>query len=343
LKPFDYDFEIAHLLLVYPGLFYVPNPTGVQPHTTKFFINPQISRFFTRSYLPGSNAEKKELFKDRRVSPLLAGVAQLPPVTLVSASDDPLRPGCEILESMLKAEGGKVQHFRYPKTTHGFVTLVGLSPGSKARKDINDDIAYLLNTVTSDSEVTSEVTGASKKGPDLNRRSTGGGGGTAAMAKDGAAMAVSIPDDDPTFSLVDANPDEQHCCWWCTPCCLCDVTSEHPVKVRILNQCSFWAFRCSGAYDLGNGSTFNRACYTRIEKSTELPAVPRAKAKGGVWSLDHDIANADGEPMTVRIFDSVKYAGKQGRPVVLLFPGGGFVVGTPFVEGHDLWAKKIAS
>lgn len=144
LKPTDKAFNLRHLLLLYPAVFYVPGMETARKHVTKYLLRKQISSFFMSSYLQGSIDEREAMVRDRRCSPCLAGLDGLPSTTLVTASDDALLPSLELFGELMEASTSDAKRLHYDNTIHGFATLAVHSQSKNSRKDIVDEIAYLL-------------------------------------------------------------------------------------------------------------------------------------------------------------------------------------------------------
>ena len=94
---------------------------------TKFYMLPRVSlEFFYNAYIGQnlSSAQRIEVERtDRRLSPALAGLAGLPPITLISAGKDPLCVEIQDLAKLMKEQRVPCQHLHYEKMPHGFATF----------------------------------------------------------------------------------------------------------------------------------------------------------------------------------------------------------------------------
>lgn len=147
LEPTDEKFDVRQMVLIYPGLFYLPGIENVVEHKTRYFLKRPVTAFFISAYLQGSLEEREAMLADRRCSPCIAGLDGLPRTTLVSASDDSLRPSLELFEKLLEASTTDSKRLHYEKTTHGFATMlmIGVSQAKQCQSDIIAEMTSLLD------------------------------------------------------------------------------------------------------------------------------------------------------------------------------------------------------
>ena len=150
--------DVAHQLLVYPGLYPPGDHTSSEVlHAKAPILNRSIRDFFTKSYL-GLNAG--ELKKDWRVSPLRAiSHSGLPPATFVHAQFDPLRDEGIMYASKLRDANVKVVELDYEDVPHGFFTFLTLNIETTFRS-----IKEAADAVNKSLAVTTANAGTANKG-----------------------------------------------------------------------------------------------------------------------------------------------------------------------------------
>jgi acetyl esterase len=106
-----------------------------------YFISEPVISFFLHSYLQGKDLVT--LLADRRVSPLTAGLKGLPPVTLISAEEDPLVDELHVLADALTEEGVRCTHHHFQGVTHGFATFHFLPDAKECHDKLLRDLEHL--------------------------------------------------------------------------------------------------------------------------------------------------------------------------------------------------------
>jgi len=89
-------------------------------------LNKPMMQWFARHAL-GEPADKK----DPRIDLVNADLKGLPPVTLISATIDPLRSDADMLKASLEKAGVKVMHTIYEGVTHEFFGMAAVVPKAK--------------------------------------------------------------------------------------------------------------------------------------------------------------------------------------------------------------------
>ncbi|GBG27655.1 Tuliposide A-converting enzyme 1, chloroplastic [Hondaea fermentalgiana] len=153
LRPNEFpQLRAQHLVLIYPALYYIPDVGDIEIQDTHYVLTRPTLAFFVDSYVPGGVEERKKALQDRRLSPLVAGIEGLPRCTVVTASDDALRPTGEKLIELLEEADMPVKPIR-ANATHGFIVHQFLEEAVRCKQEIFDDLAYLVGDQPEDEEV----------------------------------------------------------------------------------------------------------------------------------------------------------------------------------------------
>lgn len=137
--------KVHKLVLVYPVLFAMSQDEEADAKLQKDFVEEvrqndylilsyPIYEGYNGFYLGKDRAKRKELERsDRRVSPILAGMQDLPPTLIITAGDDFLSFQSDALEKALKEANTPVEHVTYEQP-HGFFSLLYLKEHKDAIK-----------------------------------------------------------------------------------------------------------------------------------------------------------------------------------------------------------------
>ena len=140
------DIKISKLILAYPVLFSLSNDEEVETQLQKEFVEEvrqndylilsyPIYEGYNAAYLGRDRAKRRELERtDRRISPMLAGLNDLPPILLVTGADDFLAIPAKAFEDKLKESNTVVEHVSYDRQPHGFFSLLYLKESQEAHK-----------------------------------------------------------------------------------------------------------------------------------------------------------------------------------------------------------------
>jgi len=152
------NLRARHLALMYPALLFTPGEPFEERPKTDYFLIPPILQFFVSAYVPADLESRKQALLDRRISPLVAGEHGLPRCTVVVASDDALRKGCEIFVRRLEEANIPVKTI-HGNSVHGFVTFHFLHEAVRCQKEVFKDLEYLVNesSATTSSQVHLEL------------------------------------------------------------------------------------------------------------------------------------------------------------------------------------------
>jgi acetyl esterase len=119
---------LAAQLLVYPNTDQLAAAEPVDGADDPFLFNRHSVAWYRRHYLSAAGDAASPL-----ASPLRAqSLAGLPPALVITAEYDPLRDEGEAYAGRLADEGTTVELSRYPGMAHGFFTMAGTLPASRA-------------------------------------------------------------------------------------------------------------------------------------------------------------------------------------------------------------------
>jgi len=140
---------VAHLVLIYPVFFISPDAMGIDVRAAMqekvAFISAPVRNWFGDSYVLGGPSALAALrTTDRRLAPLVAGLANFPPTTIVSAGLDLLRHENRFAAQQLSSAGVACVHRHYDKVPHGFATFHFLPQARACFDDIASDLAPVL-------------------------------------------------------------------------------------------------------------------------------------------------------------------------------------------------------
>lgn len=115
-------------LLVYPNTDQLADDESMRSCDDRYLFNHHSVAWYRQHYLTGPGDAASPLASPLR-APALAG---LPPALVITAEYDPLRDQGEAYARRLADEGVKVELTRYPGMAHGFFTMAGTVPASRA-------------------------------------------------------------------------------------------------------------------------------------------------------------------------------------------------------------------
>jgi acetyl esterase len=142
-RPEPGDPELVHQVLVYPAVDATLSSPSVARHAHAPFLTRADMVTFVDFYTRGPGGETLVDVRDPRLSPLHADdLSGLPPATVITASDDPLRDDGERYAARLRAAGVPVRWSDYPGAVHGFVSTPGLDP-VRSRHAVTEMLAEL--------------------------------------------------------------------------------------------------------------------------------------------------------------------------------------------------------
>ena len=123
----------AALGLLYPSCdMTITDPRYQDLRDLEVMMGDRLMDWFFRRYFTGTNfPEDSSILKNIDVSPALVPDSILkkwPPVYLMAAGFDPLRPGCEALRDRLQALDHSLDYKEYDDLFHGFITMSGVFP-----------------------------------------------------------------------------------------------------------------------------------------------------------------------------------------------------------------------
>ena len=139
-----YSIVITKLVLTYPVLYAMSHDLQENARLQREFVelarrkeyrflSYPIFEGYNRSYLGKHKLRRKNLeVTDRRVSPVLAGLHDLPPTLIIAAGDDFLALPSRILETKMLDEGTPVEIETYDDQPHGFFVLSYLDAAEAA-------------------------------------------------------------------------------------------------------------------------------------------------------------------------------------------------------------------
>lgn len=140
------DIKISKLVLAYPVLFATSKDEDEEAKLRQSFVDEvrknsyyvlsyPIYEGYNGSYLGKDTSKREELERtDRRVSPMLAGLHDLPPTLLLTGSADFLAIPGRSLEEKLKDANTVVDHESYENQPHGFFSLTYLNSSKEVHK-----------------------------------------------------------------------------------------------------------------------------------------------------------------------------------------------------------------
>ena len=115
---------VAAQCLIYPVTDVVADEGSGRDFAEGFFLTRAGMDWFDSHYLPSG--------ADWRRNPEVAGLAELPPTVIMTASLDPLRDQGRALAGELAKSGGEVVYLEARGTIHGFWSMRRLLPSSAA-------------------------------------------------------------------------------------------------------------------------------------------------------------------------------------------------------------------
>lgn len=142
----DKKMKVFKIVVAYPVLFALSEEDEADSELQSDFVaqvrgndylllSYPIFEGYNSSYLGKDRTKRKELERtDRRVSPILAKLNDLPPILIVSGGDDFLVFHSKALEDKLKETNTPVDHEIYDHQPHGFFSLLYLKAGKEAVK-----------------------------------------------------------------------------------------------------------------------------------------------------------------------------------------------------------------
>ncbi len=124
---------VQHISLIYGAFSPDPDkPSFAEFGQGEYGMGQEAMEYFWSLYL-----SQPENAQDPRAVPLLADVAGLPPVHLITAGLDALQDDSNQLIEKLRQADVKYSHSHYPGMVHGFVSLCGLiNEGDRAISDL---------------------------------------------------------------------------------------------------------------------------------------------------------------------------------------------------------------
>lgn len=135
---------ITKIVLTYPVLYALSHDLPENARLQRDFVEQAREKEFrimsypiyegyNNSYLGKHKLRRRNLeVTDRRVSPILSGLHDLPPTLIITAGDDFLTMPSQVLESKMKEEGSPVELVTYEGQPHGFFVLFYLDAAEAA-------------------------------------------------------------------------------------------------------------------------------------------------------------------------------------------------------------------